>query len=191
MADTMVLCQTNERLNVHCVSEYSESYCNYSTLRVTNKPEQISVVRHGTVGLVEPRCNTVAGGKWNYRFNSAGLVAGYYWQYDSDSAQLLNSTELMRVANATRQGWYKAIEIDANVSDKTTRQYQQALRDPSQIDNWRRRADEFVRGNLLLWSKYLECHDNSAESFISRPDRLPSSEAYKRCIRQRIARHCA
>ena len=88
------------------------------------------MVRHGTVGLVEPRCNTVAGGKWNYRFNSAGLVAGYYWQYDSDSAQLLNSTELMSVATATRQGHYKAIAVDEDVSDKTTKQYQEALRDP-------------------------------------------------------------
>ena len=187
----MLQCQTNARLSVICASEYSESYCNHTVMKVTNKPEHISAVRHETVGLVEPRCNSIAGGQWNYRSNSTGLVEGYYWQYNSDAAQLLNSTELLKAAQTTRQGWYKAIELDTDALDKTTRQYQQALRDTSQIDNWRRKADEFVRGNLLLWSKYLECHDNSAESFISRPDRLPSSDAYKRRLRQRIARHCA
>ena len=158
---------------------------------MTNKPEIISVVQHCTFNLVEPRCNTIEGGKWNYKMKHAGLVAGFYWQFDCDEAQLLNSTELMRVAAATRHGHYKAIEIDEDNSDKTTRQYQETLRDPGPIDNWRRRDSEFVRDNLLLWSRYLVRHDNSAESIVSRPDRLPSSEAYKRCTRQRLARHCA
>ena len=156
---------------------------------MTNQPACISVVRHCSFNLVEPRSNTIEGGKWKYKTGHAGLVNGFYWQYDCDDAQLLKSTEIMRVAAATRHGHYKAIEIDEVHSDKNTRQYQETLRDPGPIDNWPRRDCEFVRDNLLLWSKYLERHDNSAESIVSRPDQLPSSEAYKRCTRQRLARH--
>ena len=161
------------------------------TILLTNQPEKISVVQHCTFNLVEPRCNTIEGGKWTYKARHAGLVTVFYWQYDCDEAQLLNSTEIMRVAAATRHGYYKAIEIDEGNSDKTTRQYQETLRDPGPIDNWPRRDSEFVRDNLLLWSRYLERHDNSAESIVSKPDRLPSSEAHKRCTRQRLARHSA
>ena len=189
--DTILQCQNNVRLSIICASEYSESFCHHTVMKVTNKPEYISAVRHLTVGLVPPRSNSIAGGRWYYRYNSPGLVEGFYWQFNSDAAQLLNSTEHMKAALATRQGWYKAIALDTADLDKTTRDYQQALRDTPQSDNWRRKADEFIRGNLLLWSKYMECLDNSAESFISRPDRLPSSDAYKRRLRQRIARHYA
>ena len=190
MTDTMLLCRGNERLGVHYLSDYSPLHCNYSTLRMTNQPAYIAVVVHRTFGMVEPRCNTIKGGQWKYRYKQAGLVSGFYWQYDCDDDQLLNSTDVLRAAAASRHGWYKAIEIDEQNIDKTTRSYQETLRDQSPIDNWPRRHSEFVLDNIGLWSRYLQRHDNSAESIVCVPSQLPSSEAYKRCTRQRTTRHC-
>ena len=188
MPDTMRQCQSTERLSVEHVSEYSETYCNFSILKLTNKPAGISTVLHRSSKVVEPRSNSILGSKWKYKTGQQGLVDGFYWQYDSDGAGLVNSPGISRIARATRHGHYKAIEITEGSEDKHTRQYQEAQRNSSPIDNWLRRDTEFVRDNLLLWSKYLSKHDNSAESIVTRPDQLPSSDAYKRCTRQRLAR---
>ena len=110
--------------------------------------------------------------------DQVGLVAGFYWQYNGDDTQLLNSTDVMRAVAATRHGWYKAIETAERNVDKATRSYQEDLRDQGAIDNWPRRNCEFVTDNERLWSRYLLRHDNSAESFVSVPTQLPSSVAY-------------
>ena len=140
--------------------------------------------------LIEPRCNTLPNGQWKYKTGQVGLVAGFYWQFNSDDNQLLNSSDVMRAVAATRHGWYKAIETAEHNVDKTIREYQQELRDQYVIDNWPRRNCELVSDNVKLWSRYLLRHDNSAESFVSVPIQLPSSVAYARCTRQRLARHC-
>ena len=144
---------------------------------------------HRTVGLVEPRCNTMKHLQWKYKTGQVGLVAGFYWQYNGDDSQLLNSTDVTRAVAATRYGWYKAIETAEHNVDKAICAYQQDLRDQHAIDNWPRRNCEFVEDNVKLWSRYLLRHDNSAESFVSATTPLPSSVAYARCPRQRFARH--
>ena len=147
---------------------------------------------HRTVGLIEPRCNTMPNGQWKYKTatESPSPVAGFYWHSKSDDSQFLNSTDVMRAVAATRWGWYKAIETAEHNVDKTTREYQEELRGQNAIDNWPRRNGEFVSDNVPRWSRYLLHHDNSAESFVSVPTQLPSSVAYARCTRQRLARHC-
>lgn len=188
--ECLALCDSVSRRNVWVLSTwlYSEQHCNFSILNLTNQPANISTVVHRSSKLVEPRSNTIPGGKWRYKTGLQGLVKGFYWQCDSDGSQLVNSPGILRIACATRHGYYKAIEIDEEFFDIHTREYQETQRNSSPIDNWLRRDTEFVRDNLLLWSQYLEKHDNSAESIVSRPDQLPSSEAYKRCTRQRLAR---
>ena len=96
----------------------------------------------------------------------------------------------MRAVAATRHGWYKAIEVSEHTVDKAIHEYQQELRGQQAIDNWPRRYFEFVYDNVRFWSRYLLRDDNSAEYFVSVPTQLPSSVAYARCTRQRLARHC-
>ena len=147
---------------------------------------------HRTVGLIEPRCNTMPNGQWKYKTatENPSLVAGFYWQFNSDDSQFLNSTDVMQAVAATRCGWYRAIDTAEHTVDKTIREYQESLRSQNVIDNWPRRNCEFVSDNVKLWSRYLLRHDNSAESFVSLPAQLPSSVAYARCSRRRLARHC-
>ena len=145
---------------------------------------------HRTDGLVEPRCNTIQGGQWRYKSRQIALVAGFYWQYNDDDAQLLNNAGIMQAVANTRYAWYKAIEAAEHNVDKATRSYQQDLRDQNAIDNWTRRNCEFVTDNVKLWSRYLLRHDDSAESLVSVPSQLPSSVAYGRCTRQRLSRPC-
>ena len=189
--DTMLLCRKTERLGVQYVGDYSARHCNYSSLRITNQPAYKHVVMHRTVGLIEPRCNTMPNGQWKYKTatESPSLVAGFYWQFNSDDSQFLNSIDVMRSVTATRWGWYKAIETAEHNVDKTTREYQEELRGQNAIDIWPRRNGEFVSDNVPLWSRYLLRHNNSAESFVNVPTKLPSSVAYARCTRQRLARH--
>jgi hypothetical protein len=113
------------------------------------------------------------------------LVDGYYWQY---GASQVHSPSITRIACATRAAHYKAIVTLEGFENKHTQKYQETLRNSDQIDNWPRRDTEFVKDNLLLWSKYLRKHDNNAESIVSRPDQMPCSDAYRRSIRQRLAR---
>ena len=135
MVDTMLLCRKNERLGVQSLPDYFTRHCNYSSLRMTNQPALQQIVMHRTVGLVEPRCNTITHGQWKYKTGQVGLVAGFYWQFNSDANQLLTSTDVMRAVAATRHGWYKAIEIAEHNVDKTIRAYQQELRDQHVIDD--------------------------------------------------------
>ena len=87
-------------------------------------------------------------------------------------------------------GWYRAIDTAEYNVDKTIKEYQEKLRSQNVIDNWRRRDSEFVSDNVFLWSRYLLRHDNSAESFVSLPVKVPNSVAYARRTRQRLARSC-
>ena len=96
----------------------------------------------------------------------------------------------MRAVAASRCSWYRAIDTAEYDADKTIREYQEELRSQNVIDNWPRRDSEFVSDNVSLWSRYLLRHDNFAESFVSLPAKLPSSVAYARRTRQRLARSC-
>ena len=72
----------------------------------------------------------------------------------------------MRAVSSSRFSWYRAIEAAEYDVDKTIREYQEELRSQNVIDNWPRRDSEFVSGNISLWSRYMTCHDNSAEFFV-------------------------
>ena len=119
--DTMLLCRKTERLGVQDLGDYSAKPCNYSSLRITNQPAYKSYVMHRTVGLVEPRCNTMPNGAWKYKTatESPSLCADFYWQFNSDDNQLLNSIDVMRAVAATRCGWYRAIDTAEHNVDKT------------------------------------------------------------------------
>ena len=85
---------------------------------------------HRTVGLVEPRCNTMPNGTWKYKAaaDSPALCSGFYWQFSNDDRQLLNATDVMRAVASSRCSWYRAIEAAENDVDKTIREYQEDLR---------------------------------------------------------------
>ena len=59
MVDTMLFCRKTERLGVQYLSDYSTTHYNYSSLRMTNQPAFKHIVMHRTVGLIEPRCNSI------------------------------------------------------------------------------------------------------------------------------------
>lgn len=77
--DTMLCCIKNERLNVHYVAEYSAISCKFSTWRLTNQAFHKMHVAHCTVGLVEPRGNTMPQGSWRYKTtaDSPALCPGF------------------------------------------------------------------------------------------------------------------
>ena len=96
MPDTMLLCRSTDRLGIFYLSDYSAAHCNYLSLRMTNRPAYKGTIMHRTDGLVEPRCNTIQGGQWRYKSRQIALVAGFYWQYNDDDAQLLNNAGIMQ-----------------------------------------------------------------------------------------------
>ena len=143
---------------------------------------------HRTDGLAEPRCNTIQGRQCRYKSREETMVAGFYWQYNGDDAQLLNDAGIMQAVANTRYAWYKAIETADHDVAKTTRSYQWDLRDRTPIDTWTRRHSGFVANSILLWSEHLLPHDDSAESLVTVPTQLPNPVAYGRCTRQRLSR---
>ena len=77
MPDTMLLCRRTDRLGIDYLSDYYAEHCNYSSLRMTNKPAYKGTIMHRTDGLVEPRCNIIQGGQWRYKSRQIALVAGF------------------------------------------------------------------------------------------------------------------
>ena len=94
---------------------------------MTDQPAYMSYVIHRTVGLVEPRCNTMPNGIWKYKTatESPSRCSGFYWQFSSDDNQLLDTTDVMRAVAASRCSWYRAIDAAEYNVDKTIREYQE------------------------------------------------------------------
>ena len=188
-----MLCLTKtDRLFVQHLAQYSAIGCIYSVLRVTNQPAHKMHVAHLIDRFVEPRGKTLPQNSWNYKAiaDCVALCSGFYWTYSDDNNQLLNSTEVATAVASSRCSHYRAIEAEEKDADKTTRSFQETLRSQSvRVDNWPRRDIEFAKENIILWSHDLTPHDNTAESIISLPSRLPVSAAYVRQTRQAVARH--
>ena len=112
----------------------------------------------------------------------------FFWQYSNDNNQFLNAFEVIKAVASCRCQWYRAIEAEESGVDTMTRKIQEKLRSQSVIDNWPRRDIAFVTDNIPRWSRYMIRHDNSAESIVSLPLKLPVSAAYARHPRQALAR---